>query len=221
MTAAPLTRSVEATSEVGVAVSRGPGRPRDEDLDGQLINAALELIDAEQEVTVSRIVARSGVSRAAIYRRWPSVTGLIADALDRGRTVPPELPAAGDLRAELLAMVVGGASTLGTDENLEARFRKRIRLVMADRALQEAYWTSHVARRRVPLEAALRRGIDQGVLRVDLDVTACVDALAGTAYYQLVARGDSLEDPATQERLRGAVEILWRGIARDNIGVQI
>ncbi|WP_024794046.1 TetR/AcrR family transcriptional regulator [Tomitella biformata] len=198
-----------------VAVARGPGRPRDEDLDGQLIQATLELIDAEQEVTVSRIVAHSGVSRAAIYRRWPSITGLIAEALDRGRTVPPGIPAVRDLREELLAMVLGGTSAIVAAENLEARFRKRIRLVMADRALQEAYWTSHVARRRVPTEAALRRGINLGLLQPDLDVTACVDALAGVAYYQLVARGVSLEDPATQERLRAAVEILWRGIVRE------
>ena len=56
-----------AQDAVGAAVRRRPGRPRDEDIDGQIVAATLEIIDAGEEVTVSRVVARSGVSRAALY----------------------------------------------------------------------------------------------------------------------------------------------------------
>ena len=55
---------VASTAEAGTAVRRGPGRPRDEDLDAQILDATLALIDAGEPVTVGRIVARSGVSRA-------------------------------------------------------------------------------------------------------------------------------------------------------------
>ena len=94
----------------------------------------------------------------------------------------------------------------------EERFRQRIRLVMADRALQKAYWASHVSRRRVPLENALRRAIARGELRADLDVDACFDAIAGVAYYQLVVRGDRIDDPATAARVRAAIDVVWRGM---------
>ena len=90
-----------AQDAVGAAVRRRPGRPRDEDIDGQIVAATLEIIDAGEEVTVSRVVARSGVSRAALYRRWPSLTTLIAAALDVGRMVPPEYPDDVDLRDAL------------------------------------------------------------------------------------------------------------------------
>lgn len=201
------------TTTAGDAVRRGPGRPRDEELDGQIIAATLALIDAEEEVTVARVVARSGVSRAALYRRWPSLTTLIAAALDVGRTVPPALPDDGDLRATVFAALFGGPSTATAVGYSEARFRQRIRLVMSDRALQQAYWTSHVSRRRVPMETALRAGMARGVLRADLDVAACFDALAGAAYYQIVVRGDRFEDAATQARLRAAFDVVWRGMA--------
>ncbi|MCG7285209.1 TetR/AcrR family transcriptional regulator [Cellulomonas sp. ACRRI] len=194
------------------AVRRAPGRPRDEELDGQIIAATLALIDAEEEVTVARVVARSGVSRAALYRRWPSLTTLIAAALDVGRTVPPDLPADGDLRATVFGAMFGGPGTVTAVGYSEARFRQRIRLVMSDRALQRAYWTSHVARRRVPVETALRSGMERGVLRPDLDVAACFDAVAGAAYYQVVVRGDRFEDPETQVRLRAAFDVVWRGM---------
>lgn len=203
-----------AGAEVAVRRSagrRGPGRPRDEELDGQIIQATLDLIDAEEEVTVSRIVARSGASRAALYRRWPSLTSLIAAALDVGRTVPPDIPADGDLREAVFGML-GDPTSVTSSGYSEVRFRQRIRLVMRNRQLQREYWSSHVARRRVPLEAALRHGIERGLLRRDLDVEACFDAIAGAVYYQIVVRGDSMSDPATHARVRAALEVVWRGM---------
>lgn len=200
--------------EAGAAVRRRPGRPRDEELDGQIVTATLEIIDAGEEVTVSRVVARSGVSRAALYRRWPSLTLLIAAALDVGREVPPEYPVDADLHEILLAGLGLGADGVAPSAPgyPEARFRQRIRLVMADRALQKTYWQSHVSRRRVPLQNALRTGIARGELRADLDVEACFDAIAGVAYYQLVVRGDRVSDPAVVERMRAAIEVIWRGM---------
>ncbi|WP_323742159.1 TetR/AcrR family transcriptional regulator [Microbacterium sp. UFMG61] len=203
-----------AEVDAGAAVRRRPGRPRDEEMDGQIVAATLEIIDAGQDVTVSRVVAGSGVSRAALYRRWPSLTTLIAAALDVGRTIPPEYPDDVDLRDALIdGFGLGGSSVaLAVSGYSEERFRQRIRLVMSDRALQKAYWQSHVSRRRVPLLNALRSGIERGELRADLDVEACFDAIAGTAYYQIVVRGDRMDDPAVAARLRSAVEVVWRGM---------
>jgi AcrR family transcriptional regulator len=198
-----------------VTTARGPGRPRDEDLDGQILNATLELIDAEEEVTVSRIVARSGVSKAALYRRWPSITLLIAAALDVGRTVPRPIPVDGDLREALFGVMLGEIDTNVADVP-EARFRHRIRLVMADRALQKAYWSSHVVHRRVPMETAIRSGVERGILRADLDVEAAFDAIAGVFYYQIVVRGDSFVDLALQTRTRAALDMIWRGMLPDS-----
>ena len=202
------------TTDAGAAVRRGPGRPRDEEADKQIVAATLEIIDAGDEVTVSRVVARSGVSRAALYRRWPSLTLLIAAALDVGREVPPEYPADADLHEVVLTGLGLGAGGVAPSAPgySEERFRQRIRLVMADRALQKTYWESHVSRRRVPLQNALRAGIARGELRDDLDVEACVDAIAGVAYYQLVVRADRISDPAAVARLRSAIEVIWRGM---------
>ncbi|WP_136706942.1 TetR/AcrR family transcriptional regulator [Agromyces sp. H66] len=201
-----------AVSGAATVRHRGPGRPRDDDLDDQIIAATLALIDAEEEVTVARVVAASGVSRAALYRRWPSLTTLIAAALVVGRTVPPEIPAYGDLREAVFASMLEEPRSVTAAGYSEARFRQRIRLVMADRQLQKAYWSSHVARRRVPMETALRTGIERGILRADLDVEACFDTFAGIVYYQIVVRGDAFDAPATCVRVRAAFDVIWRGM---------
>lgn len=200
--------------DAGVTVRRRPGRPRDEDIDEQIIAATLAIIDAGAEVTVSRVVAGSRVSRAALYRRWPSLTNLIAAALDVGREVPPEYGEDQGLRDALLdSLGLGGEGIAPSAPGYsEERFRQRIRLVMADRSLQKAYWESHVSRRRVPLINALRAGVARGELRADLDIDACFDAIAGAAYYQIVVRGDRMSDPAVIARLRAAIEVIWRGM---------
>ncbi len=69
-----------------------------------------------------------------------------------------------------------------------------------------------MSRRRAPLLNALRAGIARGELRADLDVEACFDAMAGTAYYQIVVRGERMDDPAVAARVRSAVEVLWCGM---------
>ncbi len=196
------------------AVVRRPGRPRDAELEGLAITATLALIDAEEEVTVSRVVARSGVSRAALYRRWPSLSELIAAALDVGRSVSPPLPTEGDLRETVYEALFGAGpvSSLSLASGSDARFRHRIRLVMGDRELQRVYWETHVTRRRAPIESALAAGVEQGLFLADLDVAACFDALAGVAYYQAIVRGEQLTEPATIVRLRAAFNVIWRGM---------
>lgn len=198
------------------ATHRGPGRPRNDELDGQVLTAVLELIDEQEDVTAARIVQRSGVSRAALYRRWPALTTLIAAALDVGREVPPAIPTDGNLRGAIFSALFGATAEAGVTDYPEERFRQRIRLVMADRELQKAYWSSHVARRRIPIEAALRSGIEQGILRHDLDAEACFDLIAGVFYYQIVVRGDRLDDDRTRERCRAALDVAWLGMQPNN-----
>lgn len=190
---------------------RGPGRPRAEDLDDRIIDATLRLIDVGEPVTVGRVVELSGASRAALYRRWPTVTDLIAAALDRGRDLIA-IPLEGDLEENILRVMTEGAGTVEATYSDE-RFRQRLRLGLADRALQRTYWASHVARRRTAIADALRAGMERGVLRPDLDVDACIDLINGVFYYQFVVRGDTWNDPGVLERCRTAFRVAWRGMS--------
>lgn len=214
-----MTTLVQAAgpATAGSAAGRGPGRPRTEALDERIIEATLALIDAGEEITVARVVSRSGVSRAALYRRWPSMHALVARALDLGRTLPPAYPEHPD-QGQLLELILdaagvgSGGATPTAERYPEARFRQRMRLVMTDRDLQRDYW-AYVAERRAPTEDLLRSAVARGLLRADLDVEACWDAIAGVAYYQAAVRGDSMHDPAAMRRVRAAIETIWRGMA--------
>lgn len=94
----------------------------------------------------------------------------------------------------------------------QERFRQRIRLAMTDWDWQRAYWDTHVTQRRPILENALRRGVYQGILRPDLDPVAGFDLLVGLTYYQVIVRGEFLDNPAARRRCEAGFEIAWRGM---------
>lgn len=204
-----MTTSVPAT---GAAASRrGPGRPRAAGHDERILEAALTLIDRGDPVTVSALVEASGVSRAALYRRWPSLTDLVAAALDHGRA-NFEIPIDGDLRQNLIDAYFTNQRRSRGENYSDRRFRLRMHLVMGDRELQRAYWRSHVTGRRAGVERVLRAGVERGILRSDLDIDASIDLINGVFYYQGFVRGVGMGDPEALARCRAAFETAWRGM---------
>lgn len=202
----------------GVAAHRRPGRPRQVDLEPRVLSAVIELIDEGSPITVSAVVQRSGVSRAALYRRWATMAELTAAALDVGRVVirpPRDLP----LREAFdYGFPKPGVPSAVEQDYPEGRLRQRFLLALADLELQRQYWRGHVSRRREPLLELLEEGRARGEIRADVDLEAALDLLSGVYYYQVVARGESLSDDATLERCAAAVEIIWSGIAVGGAG---
>lgn len=188
----------------------GPGRPREREYRQKIIDAALRLIDAEKPVTINALVIESGVSRAAIYRRWSSVTLLIAEALDIGRPAY-EVDVSGDPK-EVMKNILFDRSDQAREAYTQRRFRKRVEIVMIDRDVQMAYWRKHVSKRRQAEAKALQAGIDRGLLRADLNIEAALDALNGIFYYQVITRGVSNYEPDVIARCEDAFDLVWRGM---------
>ncbi|QIM19797.1 TetR/AcrR family transcriptional regulator [Leucobacter coleopterorum] len=174
----------------------------------RVLEAVSQLLESGETISVRRVVETSGVSKAAIYRRWPGVTELIAAALDRGRT-PYGISLSGDLLENLLEALLSDDAEAGYSEE---RLRTRLRLSLVDRELQQTYWTHHITRRRAGLLELLREGVARGELRADLDFDACSDLMTGVFYYQIVVRGDSLSESATRDRCQAALRVVWRGM---------
>lgn len=65
------------------AEARRPGRPRNEDADREIVAATLRLL-AEQgydRTSMEAVAAEADVTRATVYRRWPSKAELVCAAL--------------------------------------------------------------------------------------------------------------------------------------------
>ncbi|WP_181149764.1 TetR-like C-terminal domain-containing protein [Arthrobacter sp. MYb227] len=191
---------------------RGPGRPRATDIERRVLQASRELISESAnagEYTLNQLVERSGVSRAAIYRRWDSLRTLNVAALDIDR-VPLPQPAADTLRETLLQGYAQGVTAI--DDSAMAMITKRLIMGLRDPALQRSYWERHVRRRRQDFTELLLRAQQDGQIRKDIDVEIALDLINGLGYYQGVVRGE-WGTKAAQARVAAGIELVWDAIA--------
>ncbi|GAA4313135.1 hypothetical protein GCM10023162_19110 [Klenkia terrae] len=72
--------------------SDGPrlGRPRDGALTDRVLSGAQDVVieQGPDRLSADALAAVTGVSRAAIYRRWPDTAALLAEIVTRCRPVP-------------------------------------------------------------------------------------------------------------------------------------
>ncbi|GAB4052605.1 TetR/AcrR family transcriptional regulator [Catellatospora paridis] len=169
----------------GARVERGPGRPRQEHVTGAVLSAVLELVTEQglPAVTMDAVAARAGVSKPAIYRRWPGKHDLFLAAAEAriGELTVPDL---GDFRAELRAVLDARLDvyrTPGTSRLLAGL----IAAVEEDGEVRGAY-QRYVSRIMGETRKILERGIARGDVRADVDVQAAATLVAAPLIFRLV-----------------------------------
>jgi AcrR family transcriptional regulator len=97
------TRSNEASD-----TQRGAGRPRDPRIEQAALAAARELLVevGYQRLTVAAVAGRAGTTKAALYRRWPSLPHLVYEAAFPDELVV-DMQLGADLRTDLAGIVAG------------------------------------------------------------------------------------------------------------------
>jgi AcrR family transcriptional regulator len=170
------------------------GRPRDEEADAAILDAALALL-AEQGYSGLRmeaVAARAGVAKATVYRRWPDKLSLTIAAVSR----IPELPSvdtgslAGDLDALRNALVALFKTTRLADI-LPALAAERVRRTSAAAEIDAL-----IRRRYEPWVAAIRRAIARGELprSASADAALIADLLAGVLMQRVFFTGGRVDE---------------------------
>lgn len=189
--------------------ARAPGRPRSAQAEQAIRDAAVALL-TERGVggfSVEAVAARAGVAKTTIYRRWPTRDELIVAAVSGAKG--PTDPAPGEsVRADLLHVLrqVGQHDEPGAWARLMARL-----MVDAEQfpELVAEIWRHSVGPRRAYIQAILRRGVEEGLIRPDADLALLVDLLVSPG----VARNRPGRDPLTAAEAAEVVDIVLRGVA--------
>ncbi|MEV8636949.1 TetR/AcrR family transcriptional regulator [Streptosporangium sp. NPDC051023] len=155
------------------------------------------------QLTVEAIVARSGVHKATLYRRWGGIDGLIADVLSRSVEQPWQVPDTGSLGGDLHAitrLIYEGF----TDPEQGAIPRNLIvaalRSSQAAQALTGFFETQHGLAAEVVSRAVRRGEVPEGTDAVDVVRTACAPL-----YYRLFVTGEPLEEEAAGRAAEAAL----------------
>lgn len=167
--------------------SRRPGRPRSERARQAILRAAADLLldEGTARVSMDAVAERAGVSKATIYRWWPSKERLALDALLEWAATGSSPRDTGSLRADLLSLVRPWVR--------EIRRRPFARVIaellteaQSDPAFAEDYRRHFVEPRRAPMRAAFERAIARGEVPADLDVEVALDLIYGPVYHRLL-----------------------------------
>ena len=199
---------MSAGSAAAVA-GRRPGRPRSEQADRAIIDAALSLFaeSGPEGLCIERVAARAGVGKATIYRRWPGKEDLLLDAIAALKTPLPE-PAGRSAREDLVALL--GAMC---EETADPRRARQFALLLGEGAkyprLMARYAETVLEPRREVIRTVLRQGIATGELRPDLDLDAALFLLIGA----VVARRGHEQHAVPAEYAERVVDERLRGLA--------
>jgi AcrR family transcriptional regulator len=158
------------------------GRPRDAELDRRILAATFrQLVEVGfGALTIEAVAASAGVAKTTIYRRYPTKAELAVAALTVEVPFPAPSPEL-DARAALdqfvhtaLAMLIesGAVRILGSLLVEEQR----------EPGLLDTFRARLLAPRRELVEQMLRRGIERGEIRSDIDPLIVTEMIAGAIF---------------------------------------
>jgi AcrR family transcriptional regulator len=180
---------------------RTAGRPRSERARAATLEAAGELLDERglAALSVDAIATHAGVSKATIYRWWPSKAAVVMDAFLERTSPQMPFPDTGSTREDLRRQM-RSVIRLFNDAATSRPFVALIAESQHDPVLAAALRERFIAARRAAATEAFARGIERGDLKADLDVEIAIDALYGALYYRLLVSGEPLT-PRYADRL--------------------
>jgi AcrR family transcriptional regulator len=171
---------------------RPPGRPRSEQARQAILRTTLKILGKNgfSDFKIEEVAANASVGKATVYRWWPNKGALIADAFASSTTRKLRFPDTGSVYTDMSQQM----------RQLIKVFRsRRGRIVSAilaagqsDKDLIEAFRERFLWPRRREAYATLRRGIERGELRRDLDPDLLLDSLYGPIYMRFLIQHDRL-----------------------------
>jgi len=159
-------------------------------------------------VSMDAVAEQAGVSKATIYRWWPSKEMLALDALLDWSAARAPTRDTGSLRGDLLALVRPWVREIRS-----APFGRVIAAFVteaqSDPQFAAAYRKHFVTPRREAMRAAFARAAERGEVPANLDVEVAVDLIYGPLYHRLL-HGHA---PLTARFAERVVDMALAGIA--------
>ncbi|OKJ10229.1 TetR/AcrR family transcriptional regulator [Kitasatospora sp. CB01950] len=182
------------------------GRPRSEAAEQAIYGAVEKLMEdgvGLAELSIERIAAEAGVGKATIYRRWSNKEALLVDVVDRLEEPMP--PLVGPTCRDDLIAAVDYMRRRGLIKRSRWIVKSALGQMNSWPELKQTYHERVVHPRRELIRQIVRRGVEAGELRSDLDIELLCEMLIGPILLRTVLWDDApLEDPDLARRMVAA-----------------
>jgi AcrR family transcriptional regulator len=161
-------------------------------------------------MSVEAVAAAAGVGKTTIYRRYPNKRDLVIAALSATAASLPDPTDSGSTRDDLLALI---ADTLEVMRRTGVGFSMAGTLLVKERdePMLLALFRERVIRPRFELGVRiLRRGVERGELRPDIEPEVVLPILIGSTFARHLTGF-----PEDTTWLTSMVDTVWKGIAAD------
>jgi AcrR family transcriptional regulator len=141
------------------------------------------------DLRIEHVATRAGVSKAAIYRRWPSKEALAQELLSELAGPHITIADSGDTRGELLACVINPMRAV-TETPFGPVIRSLLSQIATNPRLGDPFRATVVQARRDEIAKVIERGVGRGDLRPDTDTSVATELLVGPVYFRVMFGGE-------------------------------
>jgi AcrR family transcriptional regulator len=173
---------------------RPRGRPRSAIADQAIREAAVDLFAERgfEGFSVEDVADRAGVSKATVYRRYPSKVDLVVEAGSCLATDEIRFPDTGNLRDDVRGLA---RSLVNAFENTRAGKVMPVMTFERRRYPElDAGYRRFLADRKARTRAVLRRAVQRGELPGDTDIGVMSSMLVGPIFHRLMITQEPLND---------------------------
>ncbi len=191
--------------ESASAPARSPGRPRSEQSRVAVLRATSELLHEVglRAMTTEEISARSGASKATIYKWWPNKYAVAVEAFLTELMAESPDPDTGSAHEDF-RRVIGGLAHFYTGVSGRV-FAQLVGEGQSDPLVQQDLRVHLVAPRRALMRKMWDRGVARGELRADLDPDTALDLMIGPVLYRLVMGHAPLDEESADALVDAAM----------------
>ena len=192
------------------AVRTQRGRPRSETAHQAVLTAAAELLldHGLHAVSMDAVAERAGVSKATIYRWWPTKETLALEMLfTQWAAVTPLRSETGSLRGDLIALLQAWAR-LASGRPYGRVVAALLAQAQANPMFSAEYQRRMLDPRRHQARAILAQAIARGEIAAGTKIEVAIDLLYGPLYHRLLHGHAPLDDQFVDD----VVEMALRGI---------
>ena len=192
-------------------MSPSRGRPRDTDVDRRILAATFrQLVDVGYgALSIEAVAAEAGVAKTTIYRRHPTKAELVVAALN---VEVPFNPPSADLGArEALDRFVHVAIAILIDSGAIRSLGSLLVEEAREPGLLDAFRARLIGPRRQLVEGMLKRGIERGEIRPDIDPLIVTEMIAGAIFGHHAILGLV----GTDDWIDSLVDHVWAAIKAD------